>query len=177
MKLILIRHAEAVDLGSENAPTDFDRYLSAHGKATAAKLAETLKSHDIKLDAILSSPLVRAVQTAEPLLELSSMRQILICEDLASGKGNPKKVAARLNTMNAEVVALVGHRPDMDQFISWLIGAGKKGIKQAKGAAAKVNVRDEVREGGGTLTWQITPDFYFPLPANASPGVADTPAV
>lgn len=164
MKLILIRHAEAVDAGSENAPTDFDRYLTPSGLATAAKLAEVLKGQGIQLDAILSSPLVRAVQTAEPLLELATIRQILICEDLASGFGKPKKVAARLNEMEANTVALVGHRPDMDQFVAWLIGAGSKGIKMAKGTAAKVNTHGEVREGGGTLSWFITPEFYFPQP-------------
>ena len=162
VKLILIRHTEAVELGSEKAETDFDRYLTPHGIATASRLADTLKANGIEFDAIVSSPLVRAVQTAEPLLALTANRQILVNEDLATGVRKPKKLAVRLNEMDAQVVALVGHRPDLDEFVAWLIGAGTKGIKLAKGTAVKVNTHGEVREGGGTLLWQITPDFYFP---------------
>jgi len=162
VKLILIRFAQAVAPGTENATNDFDRALTAQDKATAAKLVQVLKEQGVELDAVLSSPLVRAVQTAEPLLKLATSPQILICEDLASGLGKPKKVAARLNEMGLRTVALVGHSPDMEELIAWLIGAEESGIRLAKGAATKVNSNGIVSKGGGTLTWQITPAFYDP---------------
>jgi phosphohistidine phosphatase len=165
MKLYIIRHAEAVELGAPNAANDFDRYLTEYGTATAAKLAGVLKDHGVRFDAILSSPYVRAVQTAQPLMELARVPMLTKVDDLGCGKGKPRETAGMLHDMNQRVVALVGHSPDLDELVAWLIGANANGIHLAKGTVAKLNTNGEVRKGGCTLCWQVAPKFYFPQPA------------
>jgi phosphohistidine phosphatase len=164
MKLYIIRHAQAVELGAPKATSDFDRYLTEHGVATAAKLADVLKQQGVKFDAILSSPYIRAVQTAQPLMELAHVPMLTMIDELGCGKGKPREIAGLLHEMNQHVVAVVGHSPDLDELVGWLIGANDNGIHMAKGSVAKLNTNGEVRKGGCTLCWQVTPKFYFPQP-------------
>jgi phosphohistidine phosphatase len=166
MKLFLIRHAQAVELGAANAASDFDRYLTDYGRATAAQLADLLNSLGVRFDAILCSPYVRAVQTAEPLLAICKAPVLKKLDELGCGAGKPGAIAKRLDGMTERVVALVGHSPDMDELAAWLIGAEPGGIHLAKGTVAKLNTNGDVRKAGCTLCWQVSPKFYFPQPAS-----------
>ena len=69
MKLALIRHAEAVVLGEQGTTADFDRMLTELGRRQAAALAQALQRIGCIPGLILTSPLVRAWQTAEILAE------------------------------------------------------------------------------------------------------------
>ena len=65
MRVLLLRHAEAVDMRS--APTDHDRWLTDRGRQTATEVGKALATLDLRYSCIYTSPLVRAVQTAEIL--------------------------------------------------------------------------------------------------------------
>src|SRR5947209_912003 len=65
MKIYLVRHGDAVP--EEDAGSDRDRWLSPRGREAARILARLLREQRLELDAILCSPLPRAVQTAELL--------------------------------------------------------------------------------------------------------------
>jgi phosphohistidine phosphatase len=65
VKVFLVRHAHAVD--EDARLSDADRFLSVRGRETARRVAERLKEAGVTFDALLTSPLVRAVQTAELL--------------------------------------------------------------------------------------------------------------
>src|SRR5205085_9875857 len=67
--IYLIRHARAVALGEQGIETDEDRPLTEDGVIQARQLADTLQKHGVELDAILTTPLLRARRTAEILLE------------------------------------------------------------------------------------------------------------
>jgi phosphohistidine phosphatase len=70
MHVILVRHAEAVNVGEDGVSTDFDRHLTPHGREQAAKLADAFAARGVGPSVVVTSPLVRAKQTAEPLLRL-----------------------------------------------------------------------------------------------------------
>jgi phosphohistidine phosphatase len=162
MKLILVRHAEAVELGADGVATDFDRPLTELGRRQASALAAALKARGVQPQAILTSPLVRAVQTAEPLAaELTPGTPAAVNDWLVIGELRPKKLT-RAAAEVGSVVVLVGHQPDMGEYLEWLLGPAGDNIKFAKAAAACVAVGGDAQAGSGVLEWFVTPLWFMP---------------
>lgn len=119
MKLYLIRHAEAVS--EDVAGCDADRWLSPRGREAARGLARLLREQGVALDAIVSSPLPRAVQTAELVAAgLDYLGPIAVDAALAPGC-HPRPVVDRLHDHGA-AVAVVGHEPTIASLAAILIG-------------------------------------------------------
>ncbi len=157
MQLLLVRHAEAVDLGGAIA-SDAARPLTARGHATAAKLADTLRGK-VRLDAVVCSPFLRAKQTAEPLLALAPAgSELLDCPELVPMSQNPDAVAEKLAGLGVRTVAVVGHLPDMGVFAAWLIGGGA--VEFDRGTAALVVADASANQGSGSLRWLLSPGWY-----------------
>ena len=160
MDLYLIRHADAVSVG-EGVASDEERPLSAKGRDQSKALAGALQRQDVCLGTILTSPLVRARQTAEGMLESwnGPRPKLLESEHLEPGF-RPKQLASYLNELKAKGVALVGHQPDMSAWAAWLIGSNKAQLDFAKAGTAYIICGDEIRKGAGTLVWLVTADWY-----------------
>jgi phosphohistidine phosphatase len=139
VNLFLIRHAEALPR-AENGVPDEERPLTDKGRAQARRVAEALHKQGIQLDVLVTSPLVRAQQTAE---------------ELAPGVRH-KKLARWLLGAGEENVALVGHEPDLSDFIGWLIGSKRARIVLRKGSVAAVTCESDPVKGGATLAWLVT---------------------
>lgn len=161
MNLLLIRHAEAVDKGVDGVSSDFDRHLTERGRTQAVGLAAALRSRGVPIGAVISSPLIRAVQTAEPLLELSAYKELVLCDYLAPEEFRPKKLSRFIEEQGAECVALVGHMPDISSYAGWLLGTDEAAIPFAKGGAALIVQPDEIKAGAGTLEWFLPPEWYL----------------
>jgi phosphohistidine phosphatase len=158
MQLLLVRHAEAVDVGGD-VTTDADRPLTPRGTDTARKLADALAARRFQLEAVVSSPFVRAKQTAEPLLALAPPgRQMVLCPDLEPMAQNPKAVAAVLAGLGVASAAVVGHLPDISVFAGWLIGGG--GIGFDRGTAALIDTDSRVSLGAGAVRWVVSAEWY-----------------
>jgi phosphohistidine phosphatase len=157
--LYLIRHAEAKPLGEEETITDEERPLTDKGHAQAKLIAVGLQRHGVHLGLLLTSPLLRARQTAEGILSqwTASAPQLEVCEPLAPGK-SPKKLARFLRSLETDSVGLVGHMPDLGTFLTRLIGSLKAQVHLSKGGVAFVAC-DGVRKGLGTLQWLVTPQW------------------
>jgi phosphohistidine phosphatase len=159
MRLILVRHAEAVNVGQNGVQTDFDRHLTAHGHATALALADRLAAMGLRVDAVASSPLVRARQTAEPLLQLAEgATELILCDELVPDVGKPKKVAKSLNDIGARTVVAVSHLPDVSAFANWLVGGG--GLQFDKGTVAMIETNGPLDKDAGWLVWLMSPECY-----------------
>ena len=159
MRLILVRHAEAVNVGQNGVRTDFDRHLTAHGHATAQALADRLVAMGLRADAVVASPLVRARQTAEPLLKLvDGMAELILCDELAPDVGKSKKVAKALNEIGVQTVVAVSHLPDVSAFANWLVGGG--GLQFDKGTAALIETNGPLDKEAGWLVWLMSPECY-----------------
>jgi phosphohistidine phosphatase len=157
--LYLIRHAEAKPLGGDGVSSDEDRPLTEEGEAQTRRLGTGFHARGLRLDALLTSPLLRAEQTADGLLkhwpELAP--KVEVCEELAPGL-RAKKLARCLRGLDKGSVGLVGHMPDLGEFLGWLIGSRKVSIDVAKAGAALVTCK-AVRKGEGTLAWLLTPEW------------------
>jgi phosphohistidine phosphatase len=158
--LYIIRHAEALALGERGVTLDEDRPLSEGGERQAAQLASGLHRHGVKLEVVLTSPLVRARQTAEALVRPQGglATELQTCAELAPG-GRRKKLGKLLLATARNTVALVGHQPDLGELVGWLIGDKKTNVDLAKAGVAYIQCSDLPRRGGGTLIWLVTPDW------------------
>jgi phosphohistidine phosphatase len=166
MDLYLIRHAEAVPRNAKDGLADEDRPLTDAGREQCRALAAALQARRVRLDKVVASPLVRARQTAEALLEhwAAPKPELRECDDLAPG-GRPKKAARFLMALEGQAIAVVGHEPDISAFLGWLIGDKGVQVALAKSGAALVRFEGSPAKGAGVLTWLATPPWYEPAKA------------
>jgi phosphohistidine phosphatase len=157
--LYLIRHADAKRADEDGVANDEERPLTEKGEAQARQTAAGLQRRGVKIKLLLTSPLVRARQTAEGLLRQwpAPAPELQTCDELAQGQ-KLKKLARVLRGLEAESVALVGHEPDLGALAAWLIGSKNAQIDLAKAGVACICC-DGFRKGAGTLQWLVTPEW------------------
>jgi phosphohistidine phosphatase len=117
MELYLLRHANADTVAAH----DDDRALSEKGLGQARKVGKFCSAHDLKPDALLSSPIRRAKETAEIVAETLRV-EVKIARWLACGMEPAKALAHLRELQNHERVMLVGHEPDFSEFAAHLLG-------------------------------------------------------
>jgi phosphohistidine phosphatase len=119
VRIYVVRHAHAVP--EAPALADEHRHLSARGREVARAVAQALRDRTVVLDAIYTSPLVRAVQTAELFAEvLGFAGEVRTLPGLAPGFP-PRLVAERAAALG-QAVALVGHEPGISALGAELLG-------------------------------------------------------
>jgi phosphohistidine phosphatase len=164
--LYLIRHGEAHPLGENGAHSDEDRALTEAGVAQCHALAEALQRQHVRFDLIVTSPLVRARQTTDALLQAWSGPVPEVTEsDFLIPEAKPRKLTRMLREREAASVALVGHMPDLGILAGWLIGSKRARVDLAKAGAALIAVEGKLGKGSGTLQWLVTPEWCAAPPA------------
>jgi phosphohistidine phosphatase len=155
----LIRHAEAKAMGENGITNDEDRPLTEEGEAQTRRLGTGFHARGLRLGALLSSPLLRAKQTAEGIVKHwpEFAPTVQLCEELAPNE-KAKKLARHIRSLGSSSVGLVGHMPDLGEFMGWLIGSRRANIAFAKAGVAFVQCED-VRKGEGRLEWLLTPEW------------------
>ena len=144
MYLYLLRHAEAGE-----APRDQDRELTAHGREQADAVAAGIAWLDLGLSRIVSSPLPRAVQTAQPVAHAVGV-PLDIAGALATGHGPSEALA--LPARHDDPVLLVGHEPQLSEIILTVTG-GRVHMRKALLAAIEVSSPEEMQ---GMLAWLLS---------------------
>lgn len=158
MHLFLIRHAEAVPLGANGITRDEDRPLTDNGRQQARAAALALRQIDVRLEKLLTSPLVRAGQTADEMLSQWNGRlvQKQICDELAPGK-KKRKLLREILSQGGEAIGLVGHNPDLSELVAWFIGDKEIGLELEKGGVACISFKGPPTKGAGVLVWMVNP--------------------
>jgi phosphohistidine phosphatase len=119
VKVYLVRHAEAV--ANDEAGSDTDRWLTARGREHARVLARLLREQGVSPDAVLTSPLPRAVSTAELVADgVGYLGVIEVLPSLAPG-AHPRRAAQQIPAAGAAVV-VVGHEPTISGLGALLLG-------------------------------------------------------
>jgi len=160
MNIFILRHGIAVEPGTHGFENDADRPLIPKGERRLRSTAAAMKKLELSFDLILSSPFVRAKQTAEIVAtELKLKKRIEFFEGLVPG-GNPRALIHALNELKPapENVLLVGHEPYLSRLISLLVsGHADAVIEMKKGGLCKLEVV-ELRLGQcARLAWLLTP--------------------
>jgi phosphohistidine phosphatase len=156
LELYLIRHGLAAERGDEY-PDDSKRPLTNEGIARLRREAKALNALDVSFDQILSSPLVRAKQTADVFAEEMKAKPPIAMSDALTPAGTPAAVIQDLGRhMRKACIALVGHEPNMGELAAHLIGA-KVPLPFKKGAICRIDFSVFPPKGKGQLVWFITP--------------------
>ena len=163
MILYLIRHAPAVPLSAEDANEELDsqRPLSTKGRQQMRRIAKGLKALEISIDQIVTSPYLRARQTAAILAKRFELNDDRLAESalLEPGADLPQLIQ-ELHEKYAEIqnLALVGHEPSLSHLLSVLVsGEPSMAIRLRKGSVCRLAVDDLKFGQCATLEWHLTP--------------------
>jgi phosphohistidine phosphatase len=150
MKLYLVRHATAVDV----AASDAERALTKEGRHEAKVAGRALVKLGVAVDQVLTSPLVRARQTAETMAEtLGLADRVHVMEELGNAHTTTSLLRALGPWARAQGLLLVGHMPSLADHLNLLIGAGMTAnVSLGKGTVVAVRL-GHLRIGGGELHW------------------------
>jgi phosphohistidine phosphatase SixA len=158
VQLHLLRHGHAGDPMAWDGPDD-QRPLSPKGEKQADRLGRFLAGVGFRPDAIITSPKLRAAQTAEIVAErlgvpvgvddrLAEELGVGIVERILRDAGDPLKPV------------LIGHDPDFSGLVAMLCGSGR--IPMKKAAFVRIDTDRPISPGDGTLRWLIPPDLLQP---------------
>jgi len=120
-EIYIIRHAAAAELDSEIVEESY-RYLTIHGRNHCRIVAGRLKDMKIEFDIMLSSPIIRAVQTAEVFATVLKYNgEIKTAIELIGGNSFTKFVKMLKRYSHFNKIAVFGHAPDVNNFCTNLI--------------------------------------------------------
>ncbi len=155
LSLYLVRHALAADRGDQY-PDDTLRPLTPKGMARFRKAVDGLARLDVALEVILSSPLVRARQTADILSAgLSGPPPVVETDALRPG-GRPEQLVRAVSQHAAAAgIALVGHEPDLGEIAGRLLHLPGP-LAFNKGAVCRIDFDTWPADGPGRLRWFVT---------------------
>ena len=158
MDIYLLRHGLATERGAHRGP-DEERALTTEGRRKVGRVAEAMRAMKLSFDVIFSSPLVRALQTAEIIAgSLRLKRRLQVTEHLAPGASSAKMLFQITGLRPApDSVLLVGHEPDMSRLGSRLLsGRDDLSMNFKKAGLCKVTV-DRPGSSPAILEWFLTP--------------------
>ena len=159
MRLLVVRHgaAEDKDAFARTGQSDDLRPLTAQGKRELRDVARGIRTAVSELDVLATSPLVRAVQTAEILGDVYDRRPVTV-ESLQPDAPYESFARWARSQRDKETVAIVGHEPHLSGLVSWLIASSSHSVIELKKAAAcLVAIEGTPGEGSGTLLWSMPP--------------------
>jgi phosphohistidine phosphatase len=153
MRVTLIRHGEAGD----DAPRDELRSLTLRGRAAVARVARTLNRRGGDFTVIVSSPLVRALQTAEIVAaHVGYEGRLLVNEVLVPEARVAQAVALVASLAREDSIALVAHEPILSALAAALLGIDRHpALKKAE--ALRLRLPSGPGKGGD-VRWRIDPD-------------------
>lgn len=164
MELVLLRHGKAAPHGHPQG--DAARALEEKGRTQARRAAGLLKEAGLLPEIVLTSPLLRARQTAEEFCQVAGMPGPLVQPWLALGADPAAMINELRGFVDFKRVAIVGHEPDFSGLVEWLLRAEAGTIDFKKGAIAALRVTPPLRVG--TLLYLVPPRI---VPGAAADGV------
>ena len=157
MNLLVFRHGPAGDSEAWKAEGRDDRLrpLTSEGKKDTREAVAGLARLLPRLDIIISSPLVRATQTAE-ILAREYHCEIVTRDTLVPDSDPEESVTSLAELGENQVVAIVGHEPHLSRFISYLLGGQRSSFVDLTKAGACLLELKTVGRAKATLKWLLT---------------------
>jgi phosphohistidine phosphatase len=162
MILYIVRHGIAVDRTDPKSPPEAERPLTAKGVQKTRQAALGLRSLDVKPDALITSPFVRAAQTAEIFAEaLGFAPEKIRVSDALKPAAVPEDIVKELSQLRAKEVVCCGHAPHVDLLIAHLAGA--RGAFTELKKAGIACFEHATPHGKWILRWILTPKILREL--------------
>lgn len=164
MKLILFRHGLAVDRNEYFGKDDGLRPLVPKGKERTKLCGQKIKNWLENVDMIVSSPLMRAQQTAEILHDIFNQAKTLEAPELAPAR-SPAAFAQwlRLHAKKTNQIIAVGHEPHLSTFASWCLAGSQKtfiDLKKSGVICLEFESLEDINAGSALLKWVIHPKMF-----------------
>jgi phosphohistidine phosphatase len=159
METILIRHAKAESRDANSWPDDDLRPLTAEGRAEQRAATRAMKKMGIKFDFLVSSPLLRARETADIVAKGYRWPEPpQIADELGHGYAVGAVVKLLAKFPPGATVALVGHEPDLSDLAGALVSRdGRLNIAVKKSGVVGIEFDGPADEGKGTLLYHLKP--------------------
>lgn len=160
MNLYLLRHAIAVEAGAPGCSRDADRRLSEEGIRKLESVAIAMRGMGLEIEVVLTSPYVRARETARYVARVLGGDIPLVEAPSLSPSGTPASVARSLKALAPmpENVLLVGHEPNLGELASWLLSGNTRAqIRFKKAGLCRLSCAGLNTGARATLEWLLTP--------------------
>ena len=158
MLLYIFRHAEA----EAKSTSDYERRLTSHGHEQAKNMGRFCLQHQLIPKIILTSPVVRAKQTAEEVVAVLKKGELIEVPWMACGM-DPNVAFEELPAYRKfKSVMIVGHNPDLTFLIATLLGLKNATSLDVKKASLTVIEVKEFFFGAGVLKWSLPPELVEP---------------
>lgn len=154
MDLILLRHGKAEDHHPEG---DFARRLVDKGREQAIRAARLLKKSRFLPAIVLTSPYLRARETATVFCEAAGMPGPVSQGWLGCGMSPETAWAELAGFTEFDRILIVGHEPDFSMLAEWLLGASGGTVEVKKGALVGIRITPPSKRG--SLSFLIPPRF------------------
>ena len=145
MEIILLRHAKAEPHGLPEG--DSERALVSKGIEQSRRAGEYLRVSGLLPEIVLTSPLLRAKQTAEHFCKSAQLPGPVIQSWLAFGMHPDVALRELIAFSEFKRVCLVGHEPDFSSFIAWVTNGEGGAVEVRKGAIALIEIKPPSRAG------------------------------
>src|SRR4030095_3704011 len=153
MDIYIIRHGAAAELDSEIAEESY-RYLTIHGRNHCRIVAQRLKDLKVSFDSIISSPLVRAVQTAEVFAAVLKYEgEIKTAIELIGGMSFNRFLELIRRNSHHNCVGLVSHAPDVNTFSLNLISEKTNNLQLNFKNSSVCRICFDTKTGAGKCVW------------------------
>jgi len=158
MLLYLVRHGIAIDREDPKCPAEAERYLTEEGIKKTKEVARGVAAIAEEADLFLSSPYVRAMQTAELFASAFDFpkEKIRKSELLLPGADAGALFREIAKHKDAESVFCFGHAPHLDEVIAAVLGSKRDATSVKKAGVACLELR-RVAPPTGILAWLATP--------------------
>lgn len=155
MIVYVMRHAEAVE-GSDTLPDEW-RYLTEKGRLAAQKMSAAIARYGPKSRLTITSPLTRAVQTAEIAAEKACRKNVVIASPLLLPGADIYELVGYIKSCkDAKRIMVVGHEPQLGLLVAALLGCSDSNITLKKGAC--VTLKCNANAKAASFLWYLAPD-------------------
>jgi phosphohistidine phosphatase len=156
MILYVMRHAEAVD-GSDTLQDEW-RYLTEKGRSSTEKMSSSIARIGPKPRLTITSPLTRAVQTAEIAAERACRKNVVVASELLLPGADDSELVTFLKGLKDDKrVMLVGHEPQLGSLVAALLGRECETVSLKKGACVALELDPKKDEKPAGFLWYLVP--------------------
>jgi phosphohistidine phosphatase len=155
VRVYILRHGIAEDAAPGGA--DAARALTAEGKEKLRAVLERAREAGVRPSVILTSPLKRALQSAEIAADVLGVKRGLIATNSLAPSSTPQRVWNEIREQHAARVLIAGHQPLLGHVVGFLLRCPSLQLDLKKGALVALDVATGESQPHGTLNWVLTP--------------------
>jgi phosphohistidine phosphatase len=153
VRIYILRHGIAEDAPAGGS--DANRALTQEGKQKLRAVLERARRAGVRPAVILTSPLKRALETAEIAASILEVSGDLVRTNALAPNSSPERVWKEIRAQKAEEILLAGHEPLLSTLVAFLLGCDPLMVRMKKGALVCVDADADGTQPHGVLNWML----------------------